>query len=141
MDSLTVQADLEALEPISQYILAAANIAGLGENSSYKLRLAVDEIVTNIIEHGYAGAIEPGLIGMQAQIEPEALVIQIEDKGRPFDLRQARQPDLKLSRRERSVGGLGIYLALLNIDQVLYERVAGCNRNRLIVKLDADKVA
>jgi anti-sigma regulatory factor (Ser/Thr protein kinase) len=134
MDALTVPADFDALDPISDYVLQAASLAGLAENSSYKLRLAVDEIVTNIIEHGYAGAVRPGLIGMQAQILPETLEIQIEDSGLPFDYHQAARPDLKAGLKDRQLGGLGIYLALLNLDQFLYERVNDCNRNRLIMR-------
>src|SRR5690348_7042881 len=136
MDAMTIEANFDALEPISEYVLNAANQAGLGESSRYKLRLAVDEIVTNIIEHGYARVARPGFIGMQAQVQAETLEIQIEDTGRPFDFRQAAKPDLKAGLKEREPGGLGIYLALLNLDQFLYERVNDRNRNRLIIRKD-----
>ncbi|HEX2909313.1 MAG TPA: ATP-binding protein [Chloroflexia bacterium] len=134
MDSLIIQADLDALEPVSQFVISAASLAELDETSSYKLRQAVDEIVTNIVEHGYAEASEPGVIGLQARIEPEALVIEIEDWGLPFDLRKVKAPDLKAAMHERGIGGLGIYLALMNVDHILYERVNDCNRNQLIMK-------
>lgn len=134
MDTLTIEANFDSLDLIGEYILNAANRAGLGESSSYKLRLAVDEIVTNIIEHGYAQVAQPGFIGMQAQIQSETLEIQIEDTGRPFDFRQAAKPDLKAGMKQREIGGLGVYLALLNLDQFLYERVNDCNRNRLIMR-------
>jgi anti-sigma regulatory factor (Ser/Thr protein kinase) len=56
MKPMTVPATLDSLGAIAEYVLAAAASAGLDKRASYNLRLAVDEIVTNIIVHGYADA-------------------------------------------------------------------------------------
>ena len=53
MEPLTVQGTLDALGAVGQYVMAAAEEAKLSRPTAYKLRLAVDEIVTNIMVHGY----------------------------------------------------------------------------------------
>jgi anti-sigma regulatory factor (Ser/Thr protein kinase) len=49
MKSSTVPATLDSLGPIADYVMAAAAAAGLDRRASYRLRLAVDEIATNIM--------------------------------------------------------------------------------------------
>ena len=56
MESLTVSGTLDSLKTIAAYVLSAAENAGLEKKPAYKLRLAVDEIATNIIVHGYEEA-------------------------------------------------------------------------------------
>ncbi|MGA9380780.1 MAG: ATP-binding protein, partial [Phormidium sp.] len=53
MEQLTVPGTLDSLSKISDYVLSAASAAGLDKKASYKLRLAVDEIATNVIVYGY----------------------------------------------------------------------------------------
>jgi len=43
------------LDKIGDFFLAAAVEAGLDDKSAYEVQLAVDEAVTNIIEHAYGG--------------------------------------------------------------------------------------
>ena len=52
MDGLTVGATLESLSAIGAFIRDAAAEAGLDSRAAYRLRLAVDEMATNIIVHG-----------------------------------------------------------------------------------------
>src|SRR5439155_1550196 len=51
-NSLTVPATMDALAEIAAFVLAEADAAGLGRQARYRLRLAVDELATNIIIHG-----------------------------------------------------------------------------------------
>ncbi|MEQ8963773.1 MAG: ATP-binding protein, partial [Coleofasciculus sp. C2-GNP5-27] len=53
LEPLTVSGTLDSLGAIAQYVLQAAQAANLDKKASYNLRLAVDEIATNIIIHGY----------------------------------------------------------------------------------------
>src|SRR5438552_8818951 len=79
MDPLTLPATLESLEPLVQYVLSAAAAAGLDRKASYRLRLAVDEIATNIITHGYAESHIDGDVLVHANVGDERLVITLED--------------------------------------------------------------
>jgi serine/threonine-protein kinase RsbW len=134
MEPLIIPGTLEALGAIANYVLAAAQMAGLTKTASYDLRLAVDEIITNIIVHGYIEANRTGNVSIQAELVEQSLTILIEDTGLPFDPTQTPPPhDLHLPLEQRQTGGLGVYLALQGVDKLIYERVGDRNRNILVV--------
>jgi anti-sigma regulatory factor (Ser/Thr protein kinase) len=133
MKSSTVPATLDSLGPIADYVMAAAAAAGLDRRASYRLRLAVDEIATNIIVHGYANAGRQGVLGLRADIDDRALTIAIDDTGVTYDPRQAPIPDINLPIEQRPVGGLGVYLAMRSVDEFFYEQLG--DRNRTIFKM------
>jgi len=49
IETLTVPAHLDSLKPIAEYVMKVAKMAGLDKKSMYKLRLAVDELATNML--------------------------------------------------------------------------------------------
>jgi anti-sigma regulatory factor (Ser/Thr protein kinase) len=132
MDPLTLPAILESLEPLVQYVLSAAAAAGLDRKASYRLRLAVDEIATNIITHGYADAHTAGDVVVSARVDDEQLVITLEDWAPPFDPRVQADPEhIGKPSDERPIGGLGVFLALKSADAFDYEYRDNKNRNIL----------
>ena len=133
MTSSTVPATPDSLGAIAAFVMAAAAAAGLDQRASYHLRLAVDEIATNIIVHGYAKAGLQGVLEVSAYIADHVLTIALEDTSVAFDPRQAAVPDTDLPLDQRPIGGLGVYLATRNVDEFLYECTAG--RNRSIFKM------
>jgi anti-sigma regulatory factor (Ser/Thr protein kinase) len=137
MRKLSVPAALESLEKIGAYVVRAAAEAGLDARGAYNLRLAVDEIATNIISYGY-GAGEGGDLTLKVELTPASLTIVLEDRGIPFDplAREAvNEEDLALPLEERQIGGLGIYLVLKGVDAFRYEYGDGVNRNIFEMKL------
>jgi serine/threonine-protein kinase RsbW len=133
MKPSTVPATLDSLGTIADYVMAAAASAGLDRRASYRLRLAVDEIATNIIVHGYANAEHQGMLEFRADIDDKALTIVIDDTGVTYDPRQAPIPDINLPIEQRPVGGLGVYLAMRSVDEFLYEQLG--DRSRTIFKM------
>ncbi len=115
--------------------MTAAAEAGLDKQAAYRLALAVDEIATNIVVHGYDEAGREGVINAWADIDEQALRISLEDTGVTYDPRQASLPgDLDVPLEQRTIGGLGLYLAVDGCDELLYERVDDRNRTTFIVK-------
>lgn len=136
MESIIVSGSLESLEQISSYIITAAKKANLDKKATYKLRLAVDEIATNIVIHGYEEAGIQGNIRCQAELKDKTLTIYLEDTGAEYDSTQKNQPDdLYKPLEERHIGGLGIYLAINGVDKYIYERLGNVNRNIFTVNL------
>ncbi|MEO1430208.1 MAG: ATP-binding protein [Cyanobacteria bacterium J06633_8] len=136
MESIIVSGDLESLDAILDYVTTAAKEVNLDSKSSYKLRLAVDEIATNIVIHGYEEAGIQGHIKCQAEFSKESLSIYLEDSGMQYDPTQKEQPDdLHKPLEERHIGGLGIYLAINGVDKYIYERHGDVNRNIFIVNI------
>lgn len=140
MKPMTVPATLDSLGAIAEYVLAAAASAGLDKRASYNLRLAVDEIVTNIIVYGYADTDLQGVLELSADIDDGMLTVSVEDSGVAYDPRQAPVPDTSLPLEERPIGGLGVYLAMKSVDEFLYERVGDRNRSTFKMLLPSTSV-
>lgn len=89
------------------------------ERAVGQLKLAVDEVCTNLVAYGYKG----GKIGdIRVAVEPEAseVRVMITDWGSPFHPDQAPAPDLSSDWRDRRVGGLGWHLVRQVIDEIDY---------------------
>jgi anti-sigma regulatory factor (Ser/Thr protein kinase) len=137
METLTVPGTLDSLGPISEYVMRVATTAGLEKKAAYKLRLAVDELVTNTIVHGYEEAGLAGKIALAAEMNDSTLTVSIEDTGIPYDSTAHRLPtedELSKELIQRPHGGLGIYLVLDGVEEFRYERVGDRNRNILTVR-------
>jgi serine/threonine-protein kinase RsbW len=136
LSPLTVPGILDSLKPIRDYVSGATTLAGLDKLPANRLRLAVDEIVTNIIVHGYDEADTKGDIWIEAVIDADRLTITVEDSGPHYDPTQHTMPteeDLGQPLDTRDIGGLGIYLAVNSIDEFHFERVNNRNRNIFVM--------
>ena len=137
MQALTVPAQLDQLAEMRRYVQAAGKQAGLAEDTSYNLALAVDELATNIILHGYQEHGLSGDITLTAISEGDALSVVMEDRGVAFDPGTRPTPsaeELSKPLEERRIGGLGIYLAMNSVDDYHYQRLGEVNRNTLTMK-------
>ncbi len=133
-NKLIVAGKLENLSAIAKFILKVAKEANLDKKQTYKLRLAVDEIATNIIVHGYQEAGKSGKIVLFSELETDRLSIFLEDTGAIFDpTQQPRPQNLNSPLDKREIGGLGVYLAIQGVDRFIYERIGNCNRTTFIV--------
>jgi serine/threonine-protein kinase RsbW len=140
--ALTVSASLAAIEEIGTYLGAVAEEAGLSRRDAYRLRLAVDELATNIIVHGYQESGIAGQLVVRAERIDEGVVVTLEDTGPVFDPRTIEMPedDLTLPIDERSVGGLGVFLAIKSVDAFDYARRGDRNVTTLTVRRRPDDV-
>ena len=136
IEPLTVPGILDSLDAIADYVIAAAAAANLDEDASYKLRQAVDEIATNIIIHGYEEGGCSGEIALEASFDDRAILICLEDTSHPYDPTKKTPPDdLDKPLEQRQVGGLGVYLAIHNVDKFIYELIGNRNRNTFILNI------
>jgi serine/threonine-protein kinase RsbW len=70
---------------------------------------AVDELVCNVVEHGYAG--RPGSVEVAFDPSDDELAFHIRDDAPPFDPTTVPEPPLHLPLSQRKLGGMGIHLA------------------------------
>lgn len=132
MQSITVPGNLESIGAIANYVKAAAAAANLDKKATYRLRLAVDEIVTNIITHGYDESGLEGVIDVRADIDDRTLTLVIEDTAVAFDPLARLPQAIEMLQRplaEQTDNGRGIFLVIESVDKFLYERVGDRNRN------------
>lgn len=142
MDPLILPGQPESLSAIGRYIIEAAAAAGLDRSAAYKLRLAVDELATNVVIHGYQEAALEGDVSVAADMDEHVLTIAIEDTARPFDPTAQTLPgeeELDLPLDERPIGGLGVLLAREGVDDLRYEYANG--RNRTIITVNRPTAA
>ncbi len=90
------------------------------------LKVALDEIVSNVIAHGYTDG-APHEIRVTIALDTARIVALVEDDGVAFDPLAVPPPDLAADAGQRPVGGLGIHLARGLMSDVHYQRVAGRN--------------
>jgi serine/threonine-protein kinase RsbW len=133
-EALRVEADLDQLEQVRHFVTAASQTANLDKSTTYKLRVAVDEIANNIITHGYPALGTAGFIEVQAIFNDTGLSIQLEDTAIAYDPYDTLEPDINLPTDEKPIGGLGVFLAKQNTDEFIYQRIGNKNRNILVVK-------
>jgi anti-sigma regulatory factor (Ser/Thr protein kinase) len=138
MTILNFSADLNALNSIGKHILEQAQAVGLPKKRAYKLRLAVDELATNIINYGYANTPGHNQISIQVEADDCKLKVTMVDTGLPYDPRdrQFDQSILSLEAEDRPVGGLGIFLALQSVDEFTYEVRDNKNISCLVMNFD-----
>lgn len=132
---LEVPATVGALGDIAAFVLRLAGRAGLGKRAMYRIRLAVDELATNIVMHGYRGG--DGRITVRGCSGPDGVRIVIEDTAPAFDPVAGRLPPAAgVPPQRRRVGGLGIHLALTSVDAYHYARRDSRNISTLTVKAE-----
>jgi serine/threonine-protein kinase RsbW len=120
----------EAVPALSSTFAAFAAEHGLSLGTRSAFNLALEEVVTNAITHGYRG--EQGRpIDVEVAVRPGELVACVEDQAPPFDPLQAPEPDVSLPLEQRRPGGVGIHLVRKLMDRLEYTRTDG--RNRLVI--------
>jgi CheY-like chemotaxis protein/anti-sigma regulatory factor (Ser/Thr protein kinase) len=129
--AITCLASLQNLPALHALADKACARARADEGETLAVRLAVEEVFSNIVHHGYPGG-AAGPVTVAFAIEPPRLRITIEDEAPPFDPRQAPAPDLAGDVQARAVGGLGWHLVFRLMDEVKHE-VPGTLGNRLVL--------
>lgn len=125
LDLVAARAEVaRALDALREF----AGRANIPEEVCYDLCLAADEAIANVILHGYREN-RTGPIRLRARAEGEALTLEVEDSGPPFDPLQAPPPRLLVAPAERKPGGLGIFLIRAVTHDVAYAREG--DRNHL----------
>ena len=128
MTSRTFPGRFESLATIAEYVRSEAKAAGLSFKESFELETAVDEAVSNIIEHAYGGEGIGEIFCTCNQIEDGVQII-LEDYGQPFDPSCVPSPDLNAQLKNRKNHGLGYFLMCQLMDDIQFEFTE--NKNRL----------
>lgn len=94
----------------------------------FNLTLVLDELVSNIINYGYADFDEHP-IKVELSLDRDMLTMRIEDDAQPFNILEAPEPELDkpLEERARPVGGMGVHLVKNMVNCVEYKRQNGKN--------------
>ena len=126
--SLRIVADVAQLATIRAFVEEQAHTLGVDTAAIYDLILAVNEVATNIVVHGYLS--RPGVIEIDLRRRGEAIEIRLRDQAPLFDPTAVPTPDLTLPLHKRPLGGMGVHVTRQIMDAIRY-RVSPAGGNEL----------
>jgi len=134
--SREARSQLAEIEPMSEALAEWAHGRGVPARVVQHVALMLDELITNIVMHGYRNRAD-GWIRVDAAVEDQSLVVLLSDRAPAFNPLDVPEADTTLSLEEREIGGLGVHFVRKIADALSYARVAddSGDRNQLrIVK-------
>jgi serine/threonine-protein kinase RsbW len=135
MDTLTLPARLNSLNTLLSFVLQRAERAGASEALLFDIRLALEEILTNVFLYAYPD--EEGRVELSFSEQADGgLIIKVTDWGIPFDPLAFDAPDLEREFSESEIGGMGIYLARKVAHQMVYQRTHEANHLEIRFRLE-----
>ncbi len=130
MRELRIEADLANLVTVAEFVSVCCEQWRIDESNIHKIQLAIDEAVTNIIEHAYNGG--DGEIVLRCWIAAHHFYVKLLDRGEGFEQEDVIQPNITGSLAERDVGGLGLYFMRQLMDEVHFESHEGVNTLQMV---------
>ncbi len=116
---MRIKGDIGQLRTIREFVAQASSELNVDERVIPDLRLAVDEICTNVFVHGYDG--QGGQVEVTVEPTEEGIEVKVRDWGRSFDPEAVPVPDLDRCLEQRPLGGLGLFLVRQLMDEVRFE--------------------
>lgn len=133
MNTLILENNPKELARLSHWIDSFTQQHNLAEKASFKMELAVVEAVSNIIDYAYDN--KQRAFSIASEIVDNAIVIELEDNGRPFDPLASPDVDLAENLDEAKIGGLGIHLIRYYTDECIYQRENSTNKLKITISL------
>jgi anti-sigma regulatory factor (Ser/Thr protein kinase) len=134
--SLTLRSSTSDLERLQTEFRAFGERNGLPFEVRNAVSVALEEMILNIIHHGYQGR-DDRPIDVSVGLDDERIVIVLEDRAAAYDPLATPTPDVTLPLEKRKPGGLGVYLTRGLMDTVDYRRTDDGNRLVLTKELPA----
>ena len=127
VNELIIEAKIENMDAVLAFVNGKTE--GCPIKIRNQIRIAVDEIFSNIARYAY----HPEIGGAVVRIAiSDDVIIEFEDSGAAFDPLTKEDPDVTLTADEREVGGLGLFIVKNLMDSVEYRRDG--NKNILTIK-------
>ena len=132
--AMTIGSAIAEIPAVSERLEEGMGANGFSPEEIFDTQLAVEEVITNIIVHGYRGP--GGEIHLSCRFVRDHIEIRSTDSAPRFDPLSMPEPDLDSPVDERRIGGLGIYLVRQVMDTVSYHYENG--KNVLILEKKRD---
>ena len=125
----TIPSDLAASRDVHKTIMDRVEAQHYDEQSTFAIRLALEEGLMNAIKHG--NKLDPKkTVHVEAKVTPKATEITIEDQGKGFHREEV--PDPCAEENLLKCSGRGILLMEAYMDEVKYSQ--GGRRVRMVKK-------
>jgi serine/threonine-protein kinase RsbW len=118
---LKLKNDMAELDKLHRFIEKLGRKLRLSKKYIVETNIALEEVVSNIIAYAYKGHRDQFIkISVIPPING-ALVLRVEDSGRPFNPLNVKEPELSYDLENCDIGGLGIHLVKKLMDDVSYD--------------------
>lgn len=136
IESLKLPGALSSLPAVGSYVQETANLAGLSKRMSTNLRLAINELATKVIMHGFEETGDVGELTIKREITGNWVIIVLEDTAIAYDPHAAilEEDEMNSPIDETKPRGLGLFPTFDAVDHFDYERRGGRNRNKFFVR-------
>jgi anti-sigma regulatory factor (Ser/Thr protein kinase) len=118
---LKLKNDMAELEKLHRFIEKLGLKLRLSKKYIVETNIALEEVVSNIIAYAYKGRRNQFIKISVIPPVSGALVLRIEDSGRPFNPLKVAAPELTYDLENCDIGGLGIHLVRKLMDDVRYD--------------------
>jgi serine/threonine-protein kinase RsbW len=125
--------DTSELDRLRSFVSGAVAGTAFSTLDQRKIVMAVDEAVSNIIEHAYDESVT-GTIDIELEFGADRLTIFIRDSGRSFDPNAVREMCVDDHVRNARRRGLGIFLMRRIMDEVHYNFKEGVRNELVLIK-------
>ncbi len=134
--SAEIDNDIAEIAHVTALIARFGERHHLPEAIVFHMKLAFDELLTNIISYGF---VDGGRhkITASMELDGDRLEAEIVDDGVAFDPLAKAPPELSQAIEERDIGGLGIHFIRSVMDEVAYHRSGDRNHLRMVKKVPA----
>ncbi|MGD0965287.1 MAG: ATP-binding protein [Candidatus Acidiferrales bacterium] len=130
-DQLALRSRLSDMTQLSPWIESLALRHAIPGNVQFAIELCLEEVVSNVIRHGYAGAENCSVVVQFAIPRSGYFEFCVEDEAPRFNPLDAPEPTALNPDDEIRVGGQGIRLMRQFANSVEYEPTPRGNRTRM----------
>ncbi len=127
MKELDIEALTDNLDQVLSFVDEQLEAADCSMKIQMQIDLAVEEIFVNIAHYAYNPETGPATVRVEVKPDGSAVTITFIDHGIPYDPLAKEDPDVTLGSKDRSIGGLGIFLVKKTMDDIHYEYINGSN--------------
>ena len=131
LDQIVLGSQLSEMERLPAWVESLVATHGIAESVAFAISLCLEEVVSNVIRHGYANKEGQFLTVDCSSPRPGSFLFTVEDDAPPFNPLEITPPPAIGQQDEGQIGGQGIRLLRGFSDLLEYEAKPGGNRLRI----------
>ena len=119
---VTIRNDPSELGPLAKALNDFGARNKLPANAIYRVDLALESLLTNVIRYGYGENSGEREIRISIALAEGGIAVQMEDDAMAFDPLAVPPPDIGAAIERHPCQGLGLHLVRAVMDSIAYQR-------------------
>ncbi len=119
---IIIPAKIAYLPAALAFAAELSKLAGFDTNSQNQIQVALEEIASNVMRHGFDAA-EPGSVEIECESGRSGISFIVYDRGMPFDPSKLPQYSPEKATLDSGLEGLGTFLAKKSMDEIIYRNM------------------